>query len=301
MLLIYIILFLLIISFIVSYIIFKLSLCRYTKKGFILDNNMNKTISKPIDEKDIKWFNDNNVEITIKSKDDLRLKSYLIKNKAKKFVILVHGFTSAHSDMIGRAKKFYDLGYSVLLLDLRGHGKSDGKYITMGIKDCEDLRLWVDYLIKKEKTSQIGLYGISMGAATVMMSLSNMPSVVKFAIEDCGYTSVWDVLKYQLFGLFHLPSFPFLYISELYAKLFIKIDFKSKTSLKSLANSKVPILMIHGTKDTFVPYYMLEQNYEACKSAKQKYEVDGANHAQAEKIDPEKYWDTIKEFLKTNN
>ena len=297
MVLVYILLFIIVICFVASYFIFNFSLNRNSKKDSIFENDMNKVITRHVSKSDIEWFEINHDEITIKSSDGFKLKGYKIKNKNNKYVILVHGYTSKHEELIGKAKKFYDLGFGILLIDLRAHGKSGGKYITMGVKDSEDLRLWVDYLIEKDNANYIGLFGISMGAATVMTSLESMPSQVKFAVEDCGYSSVWNVLKYQLCGLFHLPVFPFLYICNLYAKIFAKYDFKTKSSVKSLANTNIPILMIHGTKDTFVPYYMLDQNFNACKSKKEKLIVEGANHAQAEDFEPQKYWKTISKFI----
>jgi len=137
-----------------------------------------------------------------------------------------------------------------------------------------------------------------MGGATVMTSMNDLPSEVKFVIEDCGYTSVWEEFKYQLNNLFHLPTFPFLYICELYAKIFAKYDFKSYSSIKSISNTKIPLLMIHGSNDTFVPYYMFEKIYKSCSSKKDKLVVKGANHTQAELLDSNNYWKKIVEFIK---
>ena len=297
--LLYIVLFILVICLIVSYFIFNLSLNRYSKKTAVFESDINKMDVRKSDneEENLNWFNTYNKNVSIMSNDNLKLQGYIVKNQSNNYVILVHGYTSNHLEMVNRAKKFYDLGFSVLLLDLRAHGNSEGKYITMGVKDGDDVKLWVKYLTENEHSNYIGLFGISMGAATVMTSLDDMPSQVRFAIEDCGYASLWDEFKYQLGGLFHLPTFPFLYFAQLWSIILAKFDFKSKSAVKSLAKTNVPILMIHGTKDTFVPYTMLEQNYNACNSVKEKFIVEGANHAQAETADYAGYWKTIEDFI----
>ena len=291
---------LLIIVLVVSYLIFNLSLNRYSNKSKIFENDLNGKKSSNTTEAlpDTKWLKENARLVAIRSFDNVKLSGYLIKHKSNKYVILVHGYTSNHQALINKAKMFYNLGYGVLLYDLRAHGMSEGKYITMGVKDNYDLKNWIEFLITTEHTKEIGLFGISMGAATVMMALDNIQSEVKFAIEDCGYTSVWDEFKYQLNGLFHLPPYPFLNVCNMYSKLFAKFSFNEISPVSSLSKTHIPMLMIHGDKDTFVPFEMLDKNYKSCKSYKEKFIVKGANHAEAEKIDPKGYWNAIETFIK---
>lgn len=296
-----IILVLIVLIFIVSGFIFHLALNRYSKKGSILENDLNNKVTegkKELPAPRIKWLDNHCKQIDILSDDNIKLHGYIVNNNSSDWVILVHGFASSHIAMINRGKKLYDAGFNILLVDLRGHGNSDGKYITMGIKDCHDVVRWSKYIVKKEHAKSIGLFGISMGAATVMMASGlDVPRQVKYIIEDCGYSNVWDELKYQLNNLYHLPAFPFLNVCNLYSKILAKFDFKEYSPTKALSKTYLPILMIHGTNDTFVPYYMLDINYEACKSKKEKYIVQNANHTEAEDLDFDNYWKTIKKFI----
>lgn len=297
-----IILVLIIICFIISYFIFKLALGRLSKKDVVLNNELNgkSTEGVQIDEPDIKWLDNHCKQVSITNKDNLKLYGYIVNKKdSKKWIILVHGYSSDHTSLINKGITFYKRGFNILLIDLQGHGKSEGKYITMGAKDCYDVKQWIKYIVNKEKANEVGLFGISMGAATVMMTSNlDLNREVKFIIEDCGYTSIWDELKYQLNNLFHLPSFPFLYICELYAKIFIGIDFKSISPIKALSKTTIPILFIHGNNDTFVPYKMLDKNYLTCISKKEKLVIDKANHTEAEALSYKEYWKTIDNFIK---
>ena len=144
-------------------------------------------------------------DLFINSKDNLKLHNFLIKNenKSNKWVIAVHGYTSQGTYMASYAQNFYDMGYNIIIPDLRGHGKSEGTYIGMGWDERFDIIDLINYINDNFKDSQIVLFGVSMGAATVMStSGEKLPSNVKAIIEDCGYTSTWSQFAYQLKALF---------------------------------------------------------------------------------------------------
>lgn len=293
---------LIIILVIGSLYMFNMAFNRNISKENVLNNDINNksTKDKIVLPPNTKWLSNHCKQVNIKSFDEIRLRGYIVNKKnSKKWIILVHGFTTNHTSMINKGIEFYKQGFNILLVDLRAHGDSEGKYITMGVKDCYDIKQWVKYVVHKENAKEIGLFGVSMGAATVMMASGlDLLKEVKFVIEDCGYNSVWDELKYQLKGLYHLPSFPILYICEFFSKIIAKFDFRSYSPEIALSKTTIPILMIHGTYDTFVPFNMLEKNFDSCNSIKRKLIIEKANHAEAEDVDHDKYWKTIKEFIK---
>ena len=133
------------------------------------------------------WFkNSNYKEVYIKSFDKKKLHAYEIKNKLNTWVIIVHGYTNNALEMLDVAYNFYKKGYSILLIDQRAHGKSDGIYSTHGFYERKDMLSWIDYINKKKKTKII-LYGISMGGTVIMRTVGeNLPNNVICAVEDCG-------------------------------------------------------------------------------------------------------------------
>ena len=232
------------------------------------------------------------------SKDGLKLYNYLLKNNSNKWVITVHGYTSEGKLMSNYGKKFYDMGYNVLIPDLRGHGMSEGDYIGMGWDERLDIIDLINYIIDVDKDSEIVLFGVSMGAATVMnVSGENLPSNVKAIIEDCGYTSAWDQFSYQLDELFGLPPFPMMHTASLIGKFRAGYWLKDASPLEQVKKSKTPTLFIHGDKDDFVPFSMLEQLYNACSAPKEKLVVEEAGHAKSSKVNPDMYWNGISKFL----
>ncbi|MDR5587845.1 MULTISPECIES: alpha/beta hydrolase [Clostridium] len=239
-------------------------------------------------------------DIYIKSFDDLNLHGYqiLYTNNSQKWVVMVHGYTGEGMRMGSRAKAFYEMGYNIVIPDLRGHGKSEGNYIGMGWHDRKDIIEWINYIVNKDKESEILLYGISMGASTVMMtSGENLPSNVKAIIEDCGYTSAWDEFSYQLKSMFKLPKFPIMYAASVITKMKSGYFLKEASAIKQVSKSKTPILFIHGEEDKFVPYFMLDKVYNAAKCEKEILIVKEAGHCKAHKVNPDLYWNTIKKFV----
>lgn len=131
----------------------------------------------------------------------------------------------------------------------------------------------------------------------MMTSGEELPSNVKVIIEDCGYSTVIDEFTYQLNDLFHLPKFPVMHAANTVTKLRAGYDLEEASAVKQVAKSKTPMLFIHGDADTFVPYEMLDEVYNAAKVEKEKLIVPGAGHGEAEKVDSNKYWNTIWEFV----
>lgn len=251
-------------------------------------------------ESGIKWLEQNGTEVEIISKDGLKLVGYEIKARQNSniWVIAVHGYMGSGTDMIPYVEKFRSYGYNGLIIDLRAHGRSEGQYIGMGWLDRYDLRMWIDKIIEENKNCKIILYGISMGAATVSMTTGEeLPKEVKLAIADCGYTSVWEEFSVHLKKILHVLPFPLLYVASFMSKMFVGYGFKEASTIKQLKKSKTPTLFIHGKKDKFVPFSMLDKIYKSAQCEKEKLEIEEAAHAESCNINPEKYWGTIEKFI----
>lgn len=239
--------------------------------------------------------------ITVQSFDQLRLVGYLYKNSpsSHKWAIVLHGYCGNHSEMIRYVRNFYEQGFHVIAPDLRGHGESEGNYIGMGWHDRKDVLTWINQIITQDPKANIVLFGLSMGGATVMMaSGEELPKQVKAIVEDCGYSSVEDIFTYQLSVMFKLPKFPIIHAANTITRLRAGYSFKEASSEKQLEKNTTPILFIHGDKDTFVPFSMVDKVYNATRSEKEKLVIPGAGHAHAEQTNPDLYWKTVWDFVK---
>lgn len=222
------------------------------------------------------------------------------KTQTDKTVIVVHGFTNDKEDMKPYAWMFHELGYNVLMPDNMSHGDSEGRIIGYGWNDRLNVIKWADLLVEKKPNSQITLFGVSMGAATVMMASGeeSLPKQVVGIIEDCGYSSVWDELKYQAKEMYNLPAFPILYEVSALSKLRAGFSYGEASSVNQLKKNTLPVLFIHGSQDDFVPTSMVYKNYQATKGPKELYIVKGAKHANSFETDLKGYMEKIAQFLK---
>ena len=301
MLIIFIIIFLLIVAyFLIGNYFYNIALNPNTSKTFVLGEPAELTeYEQSIQNQKSEWLEEKSEDVYITS-GKLKLHSYKIINEttSNNWVIVVHGYMGEGKDMISQAKQFYERGYNVLVVDLRGHGKSEGDYIGMGWPDRLDLINWANYIIEQNNDCKIVLYGVSMGAATVMMATGEeLPENIKVAIEDCGYSSIWEQFKVQLKTLFNLPTFPVLNAANAVCSLRADYRIKDGDCTKQVEKSKTPTLFIHGDQDKFVPFKMLDKVYEVANCEKQKLVIEGAAHAQASGVNPELYWKTIDEFV----
>lgn len=249
----------------------------------------------------MEWFDNTDKEkLAIwseRNKKNLHADLFKSSEGSNIFVICIHGYTSSPRHMGIYAKQFYEWGYNVLMPSLRGHADSEEEFISMGWKDRLDIIEWINYLVTEYPDCKIILHGVSMGAATTMMTLGEeLPENVKLAIEDCGYTNVWDILKHKMTQM-KVPEFPFLYSANDINRRREKFTFKEASCTEQLKKSKTPTLFIHGEADTFVPYEMLQDVYDACPTEKDILSIPDAPHARAVCAHPEMYWPKVKEFI----
>ncbi len=248
------------------------------------------------------WFDNANKEkLVIKSShSDKHLHADFIfpEKESDVYVIVIHGYTSDPRGMGMYAQKYHELGYNVVMPSLNGHADSEASAITMGWDDRLDIVDWANFVAENYPESKIILHGESMGAATTMMTTGEeLPENVKCAVADCGYTSVWDIFSNKIKNNFKMPEFPTLHSANLVNKIYAGFDFKEASAVEQLKKSKTPTIFIHGDKDTFVPYEMLDKVYEAAACEKEKVTIPNSPHARNAAANPELYWNSIIEFI----
>ena len=220
-------------------------------------------------------------DIYAKSTDGLHLHGYWVPvENPRGTVLLAHGYRSTMLVDFGLAFAFYHaLGMNILVPEQRSHGKSEGKYITFGVKESDDMKQWIAYHNTHFGMHQMILSGMSMGASTVLyLADQDLPPNVKCMIADCGFTSPWDILSKVFRSVTHLPPNAVLWATDIFARMFAGFSLKEKDSRKSVANAKLPVFMIHGDADDFVPCQMTKDGYAACTGMKELLIVSGAGH-----------------------
>jgi alpha-beta hydrolase superfamily lysophospholipase len=242
-------------------------------------------------------------EVDFILKDNYIIHGTMVYNdrNSKKFVIHTHGFRFTRHGGIKYLDAFFNAGYNVYMYDLRSHGENVRGPIGMGEAESDDLAQIINLFRRKYGTDiTLGLHGESLGAFTSLMVLNNKPTV-DFVIEDCAYSDTIRELKYQM-GRNKIPPVIFKLV-VIVARVKYKQHWSDYDARKVVKTSTLPICFIHGNMDTFTPPYMAKDLYEACdfKENKELIYFDGAEHANSEKSNPQKYVDEVKSFIDNLN
>lgn len=223
---------------------------------------------------------------------------YIPVQKGHRWVILAHGYGRDQRYTRDYAEKYLKHGYNVLCPDLCASGESEGQYITMGIKESEEVAKWAAKVKERDANAEIVLHGVSMGAATVMLAAGRYEiSGLTAVIEDCGYTSAYEMFTNQLGVIFGLPEFPIMTCVDIVSGIKTGVKVSDAAPLKAISSIKVPVMFIHGAADKLVPPSMMESLYNACHTPKKKFVVEGAGHGDAMTAAGKEYWKIVFSFL----
>ena len=250
------------------------------------------------------WIKNHSYEnVYIRSRDGLKLRArlYFNENGNGKTAVLPHGFKSIPElDFSIGGKTFYEMGYSLLLIDERAHGESEGKYITFGVKERYDIVDWCKWLVEKMGDDhKFIICGISMGCTSGILAscLPDMPDNLEFVSADCGYTSIIGEFDH-VFSSLHIPKFIITPMVEKLCKEeagFSLYEFDTTEELKK--NAKVPYFFIHGKKDDFVPFVNSEKNYAACPTEKSFFISEEAGHGLSFIYDQDRCVEEMRKFF----
>lgn len=242
------------------------------------------------------------------------IKSKVFDRKSDTTVLVHHGYRSKGEDMLPQAKFFLDQGYNVILPDARGHGESEGQYLTFGHYEKNDVTKWIEDEVKAKPQQKIYLYGGSMGAATVMMSQETPHPNVKAVIEDCGFATLDQQFR-EVLGLLtnyfqYIPLVNLIdwrqketdlieTINEKHIKPKLKMTLQDVSPLTSVSKSGLPFLFIHGEADWFINKIASEQLYNAAIGYKEHLYVPNAGHGEAFQVGGPLFTNKVTSFIES--
>ncbi|AEK72670.1 alpha/beta fold family hydrolase [Thermococcus sp. 4557] len=240
-------------------------------------------------------------DVTIETEDGIKLSGWWIPNGSDRTVVPLHGYTASRwNDLYIKPTIEFLLreGYNVLAFDFRAHGKSEGKYTTVGDREIADVRAAVRWLREKhpESSSRIGLIGFSMGAMLTIRSLAEIPEVC------CGVADSppMDLDKTGARGLRYFAKLPeWLHI---FVKPFTRLFSGGKEvhPVEYADDVRKPILLIAGEKDPLVTVEEIREFYERNRKINPGVElwVTDAPHVRTLKFHPEEWKARVGEFLR---
>ncbi|MBR4456214.1 MAG: hypothetical protein IKS32_08315 [Solobacterium sp.] len=203
---------------------------------------------------------------TIRSYDDLTLHCMRIENHpdSNHWMIMMHGYHRCAYDLLPLMMEADKRGFNLLVPDQRASGQSEGNFSGLGWPEHYDLLAWINYLIALRPNAEIALYGIDMGASAVMNAVGDfVPSNVKCAVEEGGYIDMKEqlILCAEMEAGFNVR--PFIPAVDLLVRQFLHFSMNDISTRRQLAESRTPMLFMHGSDDLIVPAI----NAERCHAA----------------------------------
>lgn len=284
--------------------VFVLACCAGRKVDWLDEDRVKKTpygIYYDCIQASHRWLKEHNAQdVYIKSQDGLRLHGFWIPaDRPRGTVLMAHGYRSTMLiDFHLAFELFHRLGMNILVPEQRTHGQSGGKYITFGVKESRDMCQWLEFHHNEMGDYPVVLYGISMGASTMLYLADQvLPGAVKGIIADCGFTSPAQIISSVYRSVIHLPGWISLWVAGIFTRIFAGFGLWEKDTRKILKNSRYPVLLIHGGEDGFVRCEMSKEAFAECKEPKKLLIVEKADHGLSFVVDGFSYTAAIMEFL----
>ena len=237
--------------------------------------------------------------VYIESYDGNRLRGRLYDApEGAPIAICVHGWRGTPSrDFSGGAKMLIDAGWRVLLIEQRSQGRSEGHCMTFGAKERFDVQRWAQWAAERfGPESRMLLFGISMGAASVLLaSALELPEQVRGIVADCPFSNGRDILI-RTATQSGVPQLFAGVLADLSSRLWGRFDLNDTDVREAVKKTRVPVLLIHGEDDDFVPPEMSAEILSYNPILMQRYTFPGASHGISFVIDPERYEKLVTEF-----
>ena len=194
---------------------------------------------------------------------------------------------------------FHENGCNLLLIEQRCHGESGGDLISYGILERYDVLSWLDWLDANHAGLPVYLCGISMGAATVLMTAElDVSARVTGIIADCAYSTPDEIVKLTVGKSLGGMAGPTMAAVNLNCKRRGGFTLGSASPVEAMArNTEIPCLFIHGGDDGFVPVRMSIENYYACRAPRELFIVPGAGHGLSYLVNTEGYCRKVMDFF----
>ncbi|MFA8451284.1 MAG: alpha/beta hydrolase [Bacteroidales bacterium] len=235
----------------------------------------------------------------IQTFDHLKLQGEIISPKVdcKGNIILLHGIRANRQGMMRQANKLVEMGYRCILLDLRGHGESEGKYCSFGFYEKKDISTLINSLETRNYTYNLGILGHSMGAAIAIQCME-LDKRIEFGIIESAFsdlkTTTCDYIKSYL-------GFKIEYLYNYFIRRAEKIahfHFEDVIPENSCKNIQQDVLVFHGKTDKKISIEYGQNNFKNMASKNKKLmEVPGANHTDVDIIDRERFYLEIQKFF----
>lgn len=236
-------------------------------------------------------------QVRFKTMDNLALVGWYIPPQNGAVIILQHGYHANSAQMLPIGLMLARHGYGVFLFDFRGHGKSEGNTVTLGLFETQDTDAAVSFLLKQPEVSKIGLIGNSMGGATGILAAAENQNIQSIAVEGV-FSELKDEVGIGIEVQTPLPAFPFDVIFIYFAEYQTGYRLGDVAPVKKIGKiSPRPILIMQGGDDKRITSHSGESLFAAAGEPKDYWYEPSAAHVAIYQAAPQEYEKRVIKFF----
>lgn len=240
------------------------------------------------------------VRIAAEDGAELAALEFACTPESSRWVVLAHGYGGCGREMMLYARHWAELGFNLLVPDMRGHGESAGRFVGMGWLDRRDLVTWVRWLVRERGEGvRVVLHGHSMGGASVCLAAgeADLPGQVRAVVSDCAFANAWGSLA-GVCEQAGLPEHPTLDLADVVLRCHRGGYALERADARAgVGHARVLMLFVHGARDALVPPTDAARLHDACKSESELLVVEGAGHCESCLANPDVYWSAVRRLL----
>jgi alpha-beta hydrolase superfamily lysophospholipase len=219
---------------------------------------------------------------------------HILADDRRGVIVLLHGIRGSRRSMLDRARMLYGEGYSIVMIDLQGHGESSGEQITIGHLEKHDARAAVEFARRQHPDEPIGVIGVSLGGASALLA---SPLGVDALVIESVYPDIESAINNRVAArLGPLSGIPaWLLLMQLEPRL--GIENSQLRPIDHISDTECPIFVISGTEDLHTTSAETTRMYEAAVKPKELWLVEGAAHVDLLAASPTEYERRVTHFL----
>jgi len=213
-------------------------------------------------------------------------------------VALFHGYHSQRGGLDAEARGFRRLGLSTLQVDFRGSGASDGNFTSVGYEEGQDVKAAYDWLRQQNANQKIHLFGVSMGAVSVLRGMSQFPGMQpQSLLLECPFASILDASRGRLRTL-HAPEEPLAHLIVFTGSLQNGFWGFSHDAVAYARTVRVPTLLQWGEQDPRVTRQETNAVFAALRGPKKLVTYTTAGHESYARRDSARWLAAVRSFLR---
>lgn len=241
--------------------------------------------------------------ITIKSRDGTSLDLlHIPASESRGTVVIVHGLGDQKESYLTQTQFMLSKGFDTVLLDLRGHGRSQGRQMTMGYLEAEDIRAAVDWIAQQNLSKPWILWGISLGATSSLLAAGTSSFPIEGIIAESPFGSLPETVRHHAWLFYKIPSFPIVPLVLAAYRFRTGISADKVDAYQAVEHMQdIPVLFVAGGLDPRMPAELIQKLMDRKPGEKRLLVVPDGAHGQIFNPERGEYVEAIDWLLQRAN